>query len=228
MRHGLRRLGACTGETVAQVSKRLDLERYVERGIKGKVPVDWETKEGPRQLLAQLVADAQRLQAQIGHYFSAPRRHQRSQRRGRPWPLVAGHGARASRPEHRGPGPAGRASTLRDSAPGGAWRAPADRGTCGGAPGVARRVGPAAGGVPPAVVPAATPLGDGRGARPAPLRAARSCVLLGVLPQGQARGLPTHRRPRPRSRSHRPSLHKPLPQGTCPRRNRRWCKPAFS
>ena len=54
-------LKQCTTETMAQVAKRLDLERYVERGIKGKFPVDWETKEGPRLLLAQLVADAQRL-----------------------------------------------------------------------------------------------------------------------------------------------------------------------
>ena len=50
----------------------------------------------------------------------------------------------------------------------------------------------------------------------------------GPAPQRQARGPPTPRRPRPRSRPHPPSLHKPLTQGTCPRRNRRLCKPACS
>src|SRR5580658_2016418 len=70
IRQGLRRLAQCTGERGAEVARRLDLDLYVERGIKGKVAVDWETTEGPRKLLERLVTDAQRLQGAITDYFA--------------------------------------------------------------------------------------------------------------------------------------------------------------
>ena len=189
VRHGLRRLGACTGETVAQVSKRLDLERYVERGIKGKFPVDWETKEGPRQLLAQLVADAQRLQAQIGHYFSAPPTAQAvaetrtapapSSPAAAPEPAVESTEAQDPQDE---PAPCGTAPPAAPCAPqptaapaAAPWESPAAS-------------APAAGGVPPAVVPAATPWETDAVLAPAPCVPPAPASCSGSCPPGPGTG----------------------------------------
>lgn len=65
IRQALRQLADKSGETVKQVAQRLDLRPYLDRGIKGKAAVDWSSQEGPRQVLAQPVEDAERVRAEI-------------------------------------------------------------------------------------------------------------------------------------------------------------------
>jgi transposase len=72
IRVALRTLGEHTGQGTAQVAKRLGMQRYLERSIKGNagLGIDWESEAGRRALLEKLVQDALRLQQEIAHAAS--------------------------------------------------------------------------------------------------------------------------------------------------------------
>jgi hypothetical protein len=65
IRRALSQLGELQGQPAQQVAQKLGLSEYLERGIKGRLKVDWDSEQGPRQLLAQLVADVGVVRAEI-------------------------------------------------------------------------------------------------------------------------------------------------------------------
>lgn len=65
IRRTLRQVAEHQGQSPKEVARRLGLLDYDHRGIKGKLAVDWDSEEGPRQMLARLVADAVRLGAEV-------------------------------------------------------------------------------------------------------------------------------------------------------------------
>lgn len=71
IRRALNQLGEHTGQPAQQVARRLGLSEYLDRGIKGRLGVDWDSEQGPRQLLTRLVADAGAVQAEIERLVGA-------------------------------------------------------------------------------------------------------------------------------------------------------------
>jgi hypothetical protein len=65
IRQALRQLAEQTGKSAREVARPLGLAEYLERGIKGRLGVDWDSEQGPRKLLARLVQDAGRVRAEI-------------------------------------------------------------------------------------------------------------------------------------------------------------------
>jgi Transposase DDE domain/Transposase domain (DUF772) len=65
IRRALSQLGEQRGQPAEQVARRLGLSEYLDRGIKGRLGVDWDSEQGPTKLLTRLVADAAVVQAEI-------------------------------------------------------------------------------------------------------------------------------------------------------------------
>jgi hypothetical protein len=65
IRRALSQLGEHKGQPAQQVARQLGLSEYLDRGIKGRLGVDWDSEQGPRQLLARLVSDAGVVRAEI-------------------------------------------------------------------------------------------------------------------------------------------------------------------
>lgn len=72
IRGALRTLGEHTGQGSAKVAKRLGMQMYLSRSIKGNagLGIDWESEAGRRALLEKLVQDSLRLQQEIAHAAS--------------------------------------------------------------------------------------------------------------------------------------------------------------
>jgi len=71
IRRGLKQLGEYCAQGEQEVGKRLGLLDYLDRGIKGRLGVDWDSEQGPVQLLARLVGDAARVQQEIERVTAA-------------------------------------------------------------------------------------------------------------------------------------------------------------
>jgi hypothetical protein len=65
IRRALSQLAEHRGQDAQQVARRMGLSEYLDRGIKGRLGVDWDSEQGPRKLLARLVEDAGRVRAEI-------------------------------------------------------------------------------------------------------------------------------------------------------------------